>query len=72
MGKNTPRDCGPGGQWMGFIFIWWGIVLEPLHVYMKMAFKILYSSCFSYLDKKQNSEHLCNENSLLQNNFRKL
>ena len=22
-----PRDCGPGGQWLGFIFIWWGIVL---------------------------------------------
>ena len=21
------RDCGPGGQWLGFIFIWWGIVL---------------------------------------------
>ena len=24
---NSPRDCGPGGQWVGFIFIWWGIVL---------------------------------------------
>ena len=24
---NSPRDCGPGGQWLGFIFIWWGIVL---------------------------------------------
>ena len=23
---NSPRDCGPGGQWLGFIFIWWGIV----------------------------------------------
>ena len=21
---NSPRDCG---QWLGFIFIWWGIVL---------------------------------------------
>ena len=25
--RNSPRDCGPGGQWLGFIFIWWGIVL---------------------------------------------
>ena len=24
---NSPRDCGPGGQWLGFIFISWGIVL---------------------------------------------
>ena len=24
---NSPRDCVPGGQWLGFIFIWWGIVL---------------------------------------------
>ena len=24
---NTPRDCGPGGQWLAFIFIWWGIAL---------------------------------------------
>ena len=24
---NSPRDCGPGGQWLDFIFIWWGIVL---------------------------------------------
>ena len=24
---NSPRDCGSGGQWLGFIFIWWGIVL---------------------------------------------
>ena len=24
---NSPRDCGPGGQWLVFIFIWWGIVL---------------------------------------------
>ena len=24
---NSPRDCGPGGQWLGFIFIWWEIVL---------------------------------------------
>ena len=24
---NSPRDCGPGGQWLGFMFIWWGIVL---------------------------------------------
>ena len=24
---NSPKDCGPGGQWLGFIFIWWGIVL---------------------------------------------
>ena len=24
---NSPGDCGPGGQWLGFIFIWWGIVL---------------------------------------------
>ena len=24
---NSPRDCGPGGQWLGFIFIWWGTVL---------------------------------------------
>ena len=32
---NSPRDCGPGGQWLGFIFIWWelsswGVVLEPI------------------------------------------
>ena len=27
--ENSPRDCGPGGQWLCFIFIWWGIVLEP-------------------------------------------
>ena len=27
---NSPRDSGPGGQWLGFIFIWWRIVLEPL------------------------------------------
>ena len=26
---NSPRDCSPGGQWLGFIFIWWGVVLEP-------------------------------------------
>ena len=25
--RNSPRDRGPGGQWLGFIFIWWGIVL---------------------------------------------
>ena len=24
---NSPGDCGPGGQWLGFIFIWWGIVV---------------------------------------------
>ena len=24
---NSPRDCGPGGQWLGFLFIWWGFVL---------------------------------------------
>ena len=24
---NSLRDCGHGGQWLGFIFIWWGIVL---------------------------------------------
>ena len=23
---NSPRDCGSGGQWLGFIFIWWGIM----------------------------------------------
>ena len=23
----SPRDHGPAGQWLGFIFIWWGIVL---------------------------------------------
>ena len=27
MWNYSPRDCGPGGQWLGFIFIWWGIVL---------------------------------------------
>ena len=37
---NSPRDCGPGGQWLGFIFIWWGIVLmgscpRTLHVECK-------------------------------------
>ena len=26
MGKS-PRDRGPVGQWLGFIFVWWGIVL---------------------------------------------
>ena len=32
---NSPRDRGPGGQWLGFIFYsvgscpWWGFVLEP-------------------------------------------
>ena len=34
---NSPRDCGPGGQWLGFIFIWWGIVLMgncPRPVYL--------------------------------------
>ena len=25
---NSPRDCDPGGQRLGFIFIWWGIVLK--------------------------------------------
>ena len=20
MGNYSPRDCGPGGQWLGFIF----------------------------------------------------
>ena len=25
--ENSPRHCGPGGQWLCFIFIWWGIVL---------------------------------------------
>ena len=38
---NSPRDRGTGGQWLGFIFIWWGIVpwwgvvlvLEPLGSY---------------------------------------
>ena len=25
---NSSRDLGPGGQWLGFIFIWWGIVLS--------------------------------------------
>ena len=24
---NSPRDRGPGGQWLGFILIQWGIVL---------------------------------------------
>ena len=24
---NSPRDCGPGGQWLGCTFICWGIVL---------------------------------------------
>ena len=24
---NSLRDRGPGEQWLGFIFIWWGIVL---------------------------------------------
>ena len=24
---NSPRDYGPGGKWLGFIFIWWGIIL---------------------------------------------
>ena len=24
---NSPKDWGPGLQWLGFIFIWWGIVL---------------------------------------------
>ena len=24
---NSPRDCGPGGQWLSFFFILWGIVL---------------------------------------------
>ena len=24
---NSPRDGIPGGQWLGFIFIRWGIVL---------------------------------------------
>ena len=24
---NSPRDCGPGGQLLGFNFIWSGIVL---------------------------------------------
>ena len=23
---SSPRDCGPGGQYLGFIFIEWGIV----------------------------------------------
>ena len=32
---NSPRDCGPGGQWLGFILSGrelssWGVVLEPL------------------------------------------
>ena len=25
---NSPRDSGPSGQWLGFIFIRWGIVLS--------------------------------------------
>ena len=32
---NSPRDCGPGGQWLGFIFIWWGIVLMPWGVILE-------------------------------------
>ena len=24
---NSPRDHGTGGQQLGFIFFWWGIVL---------------------------------------------
>ena len=24
---NSPRHCGPNGQWVGFISIWWGIVI---------------------------------------------
>ena len=24
---NSPKDHGPGGQWLGFIFTRWGIVL---------------------------------------------
>ena len=32
---NSPRDCGTGGQWLGFIFSGgelssWGVVLEPV------------------------------------------
>ena len=42
---NSPRDCGPGGQWLGFIFILWRIVLmgscprtvwRNMHVYWKV------------------------------------
>ena len=27
---NSPRDRGPGGQWLGFNIIQWGIVLDPV------------------------------------------
>ena len=26
---SSPRDHGPGRQYLGFIFIQWGVVLEP-------------------------------------------
>ena len=38
---NSPRDCGPGGQWLGFMFIWWGIVLMgscPRTVYSHLVY----------------------------------
>ena len=39
---NSPRDCGPGGQWLGFIFIRRGIVLMGScpRTHFKVRFKV--------------------------------
>ena len=45
---NSPRDCGPGGQWLGFIFVWWGIIVLmgscPRTVLSILPFKTKFST----------------------------
>ena len=47
---NSPRDCGPGGQWLCFIFIWWGIVLMgscPRTIYINDKLASLIKNCMT-------------------------
>ena len=45
---NSPRDCGPGGQWLGFILSGgellssWGVVLEPSFLFFLSKPSFLY------------------------------
>ena len=38
---SCPRDCGPGGQKLGFIFIPWGVVLERITITNRNSFASL-------------------------------
>ena len=66
---NSPRDCGPGGQWLGFILSGgelssWGVVREPFQKYVYQQFPLMVFSLADMPSSFVQQPRICSVNDI--------